>query len=95
MRTRLTRWDGFRKRADDLVELAGLAAQDAALDKELEGDLTAVEAEVSDLAARPGARSDPSPHDEQPCDRSYRHVGDPEHLRLLQAPENDRVEAQE
>jgi peptide chain release factor 2 len=46
VRTRITRWDGFRKRADDLAELAGLAAQDAALDKELEGDLAAVEAEV-------------------------------------------------
>ena len=46
VRTRLTRWDGFRKRADDLVELTPLAADDASIVPELERDLAALEHEV-------------------------------------------------
>ena len=46
VRSRVSRWDGFRKRASDLVELSPLAAEDAALSAELERDLAAVEQEV-------------------------------------------------
>ena len=46
----MSRWDAFRKRAADLAELATLAAEDAALDKEIGRDLDAVEAEVDKAA---------------------------------------------
>ncbi len=46
MRSRLARWDGFRKRATDIAELAPLAAGDPTMSGELERDLGTLEAEV-------------------------------------------------
>ncbi len=46
MRSRLARWDGFAKRATDLVELAPLAAEDPSVGAELERDLAKLEQEV-------------------------------------------------
>ena len=45
LRTRLDRWDGFKKRVDDLVELAALA-DDPAMSADLERDLAALATEV-------------------------------------------------
>ncbi len=45
-RERLLRWDGFRRRASDIAELAPLAGQDAALGAELEREYAGLASEV-------------------------------------------------
>ncbi len=46
LRKRLARWDGFRRRADDLVELAPLAAADATIAPDVERDLAVLVRDV-------------------------------------------------
>ena len=49
MRARVERWDGFRRRVDDLAELAALA-DDAAMHTDLERDFRALSEEVDKAA---------------------------------------------
>ena len=47
VRQRVARWDGYRKRAADLLELAPLAAEDAAIAGDLEKELADLEQSVA------------------------------------------------
>lgn len=63
MRGRVTRWEGYRKRADDLGELAALA-DDPAMEADLVGDLAA----LADEVARASLEAQLSgPYDERDC----------------------------
>ena len=63
MRGRVARWEGYRKRADDLGELAALA-DDPAMEAQLAGELAALAAEV----ARASLEAQLSgPYDERDC----------------------------
>jgi len=64
VRTRFERWNGYRKRAADLTELAALAADDPGMERELAADLAALESEV----ARSTIEAQLSgPYDERDC----------------------------
>jgi len=50
LQARIERWDGFRRRADDLAELAPLAEQDAAMNAEIDRDIKQLADEVAKAA---------------------------------------------
>jgi peptide chain release factor 2 len=50
VRQRVARWDGYRRRASDLSELAALSGEDPSLAQDLERELSALSAEVERAA---------------------------------------------